>query len=57
MGEVETWKRQETTFCIVQLVVLAVLLLLHTLFAVHFGVPSHTLLTVLTGASSCGLSS
>jgi len=50
MGEVESWKRQETTFCIVQLVVLAVLLLLHTLFAVHFGVPSHTLLTVLTGA-------
>jgi signal transduction histidine kinase len=50
MGELESWKRQETTFCVVQLAVLAVLLLIHTLFADHFGLPSRTLLAVLAGA-------
>jgi two-component system, NtrC family, sensor histidine kinase HydH len=48
--EPESWKRQETIFCILQLIVLAVLLLVHTLFAAHFGIPSRRLLTLLAGA-------
>ncbi len=50
IAEPESWKRQETIFCILQLIVLAVLLLVHTLFAEHFGIPSRRLLTLLAGA-------
>ena len=50
IGELEPWKLQESTFCILHLIVLAVLLLVHTLFASHFGVPSRPLVTVLAGA-------
>ena len=50
IDELEPWKRQESTFCILHLVVLAVLLLVHTLFTTHFGVPSRTLVAVLAGA-------
>lgn len=49
-GELDAWKRQESTFCVLHLVVLAVLLLVHTLFTAHFGVPSRTLVIVLAGA-------
>jgi signal transduction histidine kinase len=44
------WKRQESTFCIVHLVVLAILLLVHTLFETHFGLPSRPLIGILVGA-------
>ncbi|HEY4933095.1 MAG TPA: HAMP domain-containing sensor histidine kinase [Terriglobales bacterium] len=50
IDELDPWKRQESTFCILHLVVLAVLLLVHTLFTAHFGVPSRTLVAVLAGA-------
>ena len=50
IDDLEPWKRQESTFCILHLVVLAVLLLVHTLFTAHFGVPSRTLVAVLAGA-------
>jgi len=50
IGEVDPWKRQESTFCILHLIVLAVLLLVHTLFTAHFGVPSRPLVAVLAGA-------
>ena len=50
VGELDPWKRQESTFCILHLIVLAVLLLVHTLFTAHFGVPSRTLVEVLAGA-------
>lgn len=49
-GELDHWKRQESTFCILHLIVLAVLLLVHTLFTAHFGVPSRPLVAVLTAA-------
>ena len=48
--DLEPWKRQESTFCILHLIVLAVLLLVHTLFTAHFGVPSRPLVAVLAGA-------
>ena len=48
--ELGPWKRQESTFCILHLIVLAVLLLVHTLFTAHFGVPSRPLVAVLAGA-------
>jgi hypothetical protein len=32
-GKLDSWKRQESTFCILHLIVLAVLLLVHTLFS------------------------
>ena len=50
IGELDPWKRQESTFCILHLIVLAVLLLVHTLFTAHFGVPSRPLVAVLAGA-------
>ena len=50
IGELDSWKRQESTFSILHLIVLAVLLLVHTLFTAHFGVPSQTLVEVLAGA-------
>jgi signal transduction histidine kinase len=49
-GELDHWKRQESAFCILHLIVLAVLLLVHTLFTAHFGVPSRPLVAVLTAA-------
>jgi signal transduction histidine kinase len=49
-SELESWKRQETIFCILQLIVLSVLLLIHTLFATHFGIPSRGLVELLAGA-------
>lgn len=49
-NELESWKRQETIFCFLQLVILAVLLLIHALFAAHFGIPSRALLELLAGA-------
>ena len=49
-GEIDSWRRQESTFCILHLIVLAVLLLVHTLFTAHFGVPSRPLVAVLAGA-------
>lgn len=48
--ELESWKHQETIFCILQLIVLALLLVLHILFATHFGVPSRGLIELLAGA-------
>ena len=48
--ELESWKLQETIFCILQLIVLAVLLLIHILFATHFGIPSRGLVELLAGA-------
>ena len=50
IDEIDPWKRQESTFCILHLIVLAVLLLVHTLFTAHFGVPSRPLVAVLAGA-------
>ncbi len=49
-NELESWKLQETIFGILQLIVLAVLLLIHILFATHFGVPSRGLVELLAGA-------
>ena len=48
--EVESWKLQETIFCILQLIVLALLLVIHVLFATHFGIPSRGLVELLAGA-------
>ena len=50
IGDPGSWKRQQSTFCILHLIVLADLLLVHTLFATHFGVPSRALVVVLAGA-------
>ncbi len=50
IGDLDSWKRQESTFSILHLIVLAVLLLVHTLFTDHFGVPSRPLVEVLAGA-------
>jgi two-component system, NtrC family, sensor histidine kinase HydH len=50
IGGLNPWKWQESTFCILHLIVLAVLLLVHTLFTAHFGVPSRPLVAVLAGA-------
>jgi signal transduction histidine kinase len=48
--ELESWKLQETIFCILQLIVLALLLVIHILFATHFGIPSRGLVELLAGA-------
>jgi len=48
--ELESWKLQETIFCILQLIVLALLLVVHILFATHFGIPSRGLVELLAGA-------
>jgi len=48
--ELESWKLQETIFCILQLIVLALLLVIHILFATHFGIPSRPLVELLAGA-------
>jgi signal transduction histidine kinase len=48
--ELESWKLQETVFCILQLIVLALLLVIHILFATHFGIPSSGLVELLAGA-------
>jgi signal transduction histidine kinase len=45
-----SWRRQESTFCIMHLVILAILFLVHTLFARHFGLPSRPLIAILAGA-------
>jgi len=43
----DVWKREEAIFCTVHLVALASLLLVHTLFAPHFGLPSKPLIGIL----------
>jgi signal transduction histidine kinase len=42
-----SFKRQESTFVVLNLFILAVLLLIHTLFASHFGTPPPSLIAVL----------
>ncbi len=46
----DSFKKQESTFIILNLFILTTLLLLHTLFASHWGVPSIALIAILTGA-------
>ncbi len=45
-----SWRAQESTFCVVHLSLLAILLLVHTIFAEHFGPPSLSLLAMLSAA-------
>ena len=42
-----SFKRQESAFVILNLFVLSVLLLIHTLFSSYFGAPPHPLIVVL----------
>ncbi len=46
----DSFRVQQSTFATLNLVVLAVLLVIHTLFAVHFGAPSATLILILAAA-------
>jgi signal transduction histidine kinase len=46
----DSFKKQESIFIILNLFILAVLLLIHTLFAPHWGEPSTSLIAVLAGA-------
>ncbi len=46
----DSFKRQETTLIILNLFILATLLLVHTLFASHWGFPSVPLIGILAGA-------
>jgi two-component system sensor histidine kinase HydH len=46
----DSFRRQETTFVILNLFILATLLLVHTLFASHWGFPSVSLIAILGGA-------
>jgi signal transduction histidine kinase len=46
----DSFKRQETTFVILNLFILATLLLVHTVFAAHWGFPSVSLIAILAGA-------
>lgn len=48
--DLEAFKQQESTFVILNLFVLAILLLIHTLFAAHWGNPSAALIFVLAAA-------
>jgi len=45
-----SFKRQQSKLAILNLIVLATLLLIHTFFANHFGLPTPTLLTMLGAA-------
>lgn len=49
LSDSESFRRQESTFAVFNLVLLAVLLLIHTLFASHFGPPSPKLIFLLAG--------
>lgn len=49
-SDFESFKQQESIFVILNLFVLAALLLIHTLFASHWGNPSPALIAILTGA-------
>jgi signal transduction histidine kinase len=49
-SDFDSFKRQESIFIILNMFILATLLLLHTLFASHWGVPSAALIAILTGA-------
>jgi len=46
----ESFRRQESTFVLLNMFVLAILLLIHTLFASHWGEPSQALIAILAGA-------
>lgn len=46
----ESFRRQDSTFVLLNLFLLAALLLIHTLFAAHFGTPSPALIVVLAAA-------
>jgi signal transduction histidine kinase len=49
-ADFDSWRRQDSTFLLLNLFLLAALLLLHTLFAAHFGTPSPALIFVLAAA-------
>ena len=49
-SDFDSFKRQESTFIILNLFILATLLLFHSLFASHWGYPSALLIGCLTGA-------
>lgn len=46
----ESFKRQQSTLSILNMVALATLLLIHTFFASHFGLPTPTLILILAAA-------
>ena len=48
--DLDSFKQQESVFVILNLFVLATLLLIHTLFSSHLGVPSPALIAILAGA-------
>jgi signal transduction histidine kinase len=48
--DLDSFKQQESTFVILNLFVLAILLLIHTVFAAHWGNPSAALIAVLAAA-------
>lgn len=49
-GKLQYLQRQQLTFSVLNLVALATLLLIHTFFSDHFGIPSTRLIMVLAGA-------
>ena len=49
-SDFESFRRQDSTFVLLNLFLLAALLLIHTLFAAHFGTPSPALIFVLAAA-------
>ena len=49
-SDFESFKKQETTFVILNLFILATLLLIHTLFSSYWGFPSGLLIAILAGA-------
>jgi len=48
--DLDSFKQQESVFVILNLFLLATLLLIHTLFSSHWGVPSAALIAILAGA-------
>lgn len=50
LTEGDSFKRQETTFVLLNLFVLAALLLIHTVFEFHYGAPPRLLMAVLAAA-------
>jgi signal transduction histidine kinase len=49
-SDFDSFRRQDSTFVLLNLVLLAALLLIHTQFASHFGTPPPTLIVVLAAA-------
>jgi signal transduction histidine kinase len=49
-SDLASFKQQESIFVILNLIVLATLLLIHTLFSAHWGNPSSMLIAILSGA-------